>query len=101
MAAQSKSAAKYTLKGGNTKMFSKMGSHPAKPGVISHSQPGKGAKFMSGGGGKMFAKMGANPAKAGQVSLSQPGVGAKFAAGGKGKDNHMFPKGYAAPAKPR
>lgn len=58
-----KPAGKYTVRGGNGKMFGKQGAKPAKPGVISTSQSGSGGKFAVGGKGKMFGKQYASPAK--------------------------------------
>lgn len=64
--ASSKSTGGKFPMGGKTKMFPQMGANPAKPGVITQSQPGKGAKFPSGGSGKMFGKGSARPAVAGR-----------------------------------
>lgn len=61
--ATTKSSGKFTVKGGKGKMFGQMGAKPSKPGMISQSQPGKGAKFPQGGRGKMFGKQTASPAK--------------------------------------
>jgi hypothetical protein len=59
-----KSGGKFTVKGGKGKMFGQMGAKPAKAGVISQSQSGKGGKFAYGGKGHMFGKQSATPAKA-------------------------------------
>ena len=48
-------------KGGSTKMATQQGAHPARPGVVSNSVAGKGAKFAAGGSTKMFGKQSASP----------------------------------------
>lgn len=61
--AAQKSSSKYTVRGGKGHMFGEMGARPAKPGVISESQPGKGQMFARGGNGHMFGFTGSKPAK--------------------------------------
>jgi hypothetical protein len=85
------------VKGGKGKMFGQMGAKPSKPGVISHSQPGKTAFGVKGGKGKMFSEMEAGPQKPGMTGpggASAPET--QFASGGKTK---MFGKQSAMPAK--
>lgn len=59
---KSSKAGGFGLAGGKGHMFGKQGVKPSKPGVISESSSGKGAKFASGGKGKMFGFTGSKAA---------------------------------------
>lgn len=95
--AKTKSMKATAVKGGKAKMFGKMGANPAKPGVITHSQPGVGAKFAAGGKGKMFKEMEAGSQKPGMTGPGGAFDGEKpFATGGK---TPMFGKQTAKAAR--
>lgn len=79
------------VRGGKGKMFGQMGAKPSKPGVITHSQPGKTSFGVKGGKGHMFGEIEAGPQKPCQTAPGGAfaGESQKFAKGGSTK---MFGK---------
>jgi hypothetical protein len=95
--ADTKTMGSKPVKGGKGKMFGQMGAKPSKPGVITHSQPGKSSFPVKGGSGHMFTELEAGPQTPGQTAAGGAfAKETKFASGGKTK---MFGKQNANTAR--
>lgn len=100
--AKTKTSSGFSVSGGKTRMFGKMGVQPSQPGVSAPSRAPAMTKNPPKGGrtGVMGKQGGVLNAVPGQVTPAKSGVGNSKGFSVSGGKKHMFGKQTASTARP-